>query len=103
MMHKLDLTQQSMSPSSYFFNLLILVNIGLFVFNLIPIPPLDGSRIFMYFLPDRYYYIIMRYEMLGGIVIMLLLYNGFLNRPLQNAINFCINLIYILFKNNIRL
>lgn len=38
------------------------ISLGLGLFNLIPIPPLDGSRILFAFLPDRYYYGIMRYE-----------------------------------------
>ena len=36
-----------------FFQYLMIINIGLAVFNLIPIPPLDGSKILMAFLPDR--------------------------------------------------
>jgi Zn-dependent protease len=32
------------------------------IFNLIPIPPFDGSRFFALFLPDRLYFSIMRYE-----------------------------------------
>jgi len=38
------------------------LNLSLAVFNLLPIPPLDGSRIFLSFLPDRYYFGLMRYE-----------------------------------------
>ena len=38
------------------------VNLGLTVFNLIPVPPLDGSRILNVILPDRIYFRIMRYE-----------------------------------------
>ena len=43
---------------SYFFS----VNIGLGVFNLIPVPPFDGSRILNVILPDRLYFKIMKYE-----------------------------------------
>ena len=38
------------------------INIGIGVFNLIPIPPLDGSRILNVVLPPKYYFGIMRYE-----------------------------------------
>ncbi len=38
------------------------VNLGLAIFNLIPIPPLDGSRILNVILPERTYFKIMRYE-----------------------------------------
>jgi Zn-dependent protease len=60
------------------FNLLyttMSMSIGLGLFNLIPFPPLDGSKVLFAFLPDRYYFKIMRYErygMLALIVIMLL-------------------------------
>ncbi len=55
-----------------FFSCLIFLNISLFIFNLIPIPPLDGSRILMCFLKDKAYYFVMRYESIGGIVVFLL-------------------------------
>ena len=42
----------------YFFS----INIGLGVFNLIPVPPFDGSRILNVVLPERLYFKVMRYE-----------------------------------------
>lgn len=39
---------------SNFFFYLIFINLGLMVFNLIPIPPLDGSKILEYFIPNKY-------------------------------------------------
>ena len=59
-----------------FFIYVVVLNLGLFVFNLIPIPPLDGSRVVMCFLPENVYYAIIRNEIFGSIVIMFLLYNG---------------------------
>ncbi len=56
-----------------FLSNLIWLNIGLGVFNLLPIPPLDGSKIFLPLLPSRLYYDIMRYEHLGWIVLMIAL------------------------------
>lgn len=41
-------------PLCTFLSLMLLVNVGLAVFNLIPIPPLDGSHIFETLLPDRF-------------------------------------------------
>lgn len=38
------------------------INIGLGLFNLVPIPPFDGSRLLYTFLPEKYYFGIMKYE-----------------------------------------
>jgi len=56
-----------------FLSTFVMLNIGLGVFNLIPIPPLDGSKIFLPLLPNRIYFDIMRYEHLGWIVLMVAL------------------------------
>ncbi|MBN1546416.1 MAG: site-2 protease family protein [Syntrophaceae bacterium] len=55
------------------------INIILAAFNLIPIPPLDGSKILMAFLPDNIRYIFHRMEPYGFFVIIALLYLGILN------------------------
>lgn len=58
------------------------LSIGLGVFNLIPFPPLDGSKVVGAFLPDKIYYRILRYEFAGMIVLMVLLWSGVLDAPL---------------------
>ncbi|MBE6662485.1 MAG: site-2 protease family protein [Ruminococcaceae bacterium] len=52
----------------------VLLNINLAVFNLIPIPPFDGSRIAHVFLPQKLYFRIMKYEQYIMIAILLLLW-----------------------------
>ena len=54
------------------------LNIGLGLFNLIPFPPLDGSKVLMSFLPDKYYYKVMKYERFGVIILIigLLIWNN---------------------------
>ena len=46
----------------YFLQYMVMMNVGLAVFNLIPVPPLDGSRVLLVFLPQRVYFGVMRYE-----------------------------------------
>lgn len=64
---------------------LIQYNIGLAVFNLIPIPPLDGSKVFLPMLPDKLYYDIMRYEHLGWILLVVSLSLGVLDPIIMNV------------------
>ena len=65
------------------------LNIGLMVFNLIPIPPLDGSKILFSFLPARSYKFILTYERYGSFILLAALFSGLLDMPL----NFLVNLI----------
>ncbi len=69
------------------FDLLAYISTSLGIFNLLPIPPLDGSRILGLFLPDRIYYGIMRYERYIMIVVFALLFSGVLSAPLGYAVN----------------
>ena len=62
-----------------FFSYATIINISLGVFNLIPIPPLDGSKILASVLPDRVYYKYMMYERYVMIALMLLLFTGVLD------------------------
>ena len=60
----------------------IQINVVLALFNLIPIPPLDGSKILMRFLPDRTVFKMMRYENICYIVLVALLFTGIFDAPL---------------------
>ena len=58
------------------------INIGLAVFNLLPIHPLDGSRIFGAFLPDRWLWKLERYSHYFTWILMALLFTNVLDGPL---------------------
>lgn len=65
-----------MSTINLVFSMFAFRNLCLMVFNLIPIPPLDGSKILGMFLPNRTYYNILQYERYAIILIMLLSVSG---------------------------
>ncbi len=67
----------------YLLYLGVILNVSLAIFNLIPVPPFDGSRIFYAFLPPKCYFGVMKYERVIMIVLILLLAFGFLSGPLQ--------------------
>lgn len=71
----------------YMFRFLAQINISLAVFNLIPIPPLDGSRLLTALLPDRIYYKIMAYEQYIMLALILLMITGVLTVPLSYLSN----------------
>jgi len=54
-------------------SLVIWLNIGMALFNLIPLMPLDGSRLLSVLLPSRWFNFLARYELYGLILIILLL------------------------------
>lgn len=74
---------------SYF----ISINIGLAIFNLIPIPPLDGSKVLSYFTSAEFDRKVQQYQMYIYVVFLVVMFTGILNTPL----NFISGLIYDLF------
>lgn len=66
----------------FFLTRLAVMSVGLGVFNLIPIPPLDGSKVLFSFLPNRMYYTILRYERYVMLALFALVFLGWLDQPL---------------------
>ena len=65
-----------------FFRVMTILNTGLAVFNLIPISPLDGSKILAILLPDAAYLKLMRYERYGMLILIALMFLNVLDKPL---------------------
>ena len=62
------------------------LSIGLGLFNLLPLPPLDGSKVLAMFLPDRAYAVWMRYERYGMLVLLALSFADIGSSFISNAI-----------------
>lgn len=54
----------------------VILNMSLIVFNLIPVPPLDGSRVLAWLLPSRYAVTLDRMEQFGILILLVLLWTG---------------------------
>lgn len=62
-----------------FLAMLAVLNVGLGTFNLIPVPPLDGSRLLLPLLPDRAVSVLLKYERICGVAFLALIASGILD------------------------
>ena len=69
------------------------LSVGLGLFNLIPIPPLDGSKVVAVLLPDRAYDWLMRYERFGMLVLLAVISVGIGSNALDSAIRWVFMLL----------
>lgn len=81
-----------------FFNYAAIVNIQLAVFNFLPIPPLDGSRILQVLIPSKYYFKYMQYERYIIWIVFALLFTNILTVPLSLITNSIFKLFENIFK-----
>lgn len=68
------------SPILYMIYFSVLLNVILAIFNLIPIPPLDGSKVLMHYLPSNMVMGYARFERYGFLVLMVLVFTGVLGK-----------------------
>lgn len=75
---------------------LVVLNVGLGIFNLFPIPPLDGSKVLFSILPEKIYWKILRYEKYVMGALIFLLWCGIFDEPLNAMIKGGLRLIGVL-------
>ncbi len=74
-------------------SMIITLSIGLGLFNLIPIPPLDGAKILGALLPENLYFKLMQYERYGMFLLFALLFFGVFDGPLRTGLLAMVNFI----------
>ena len=80
----------------YFLTMLqltVYISLGYMIFNLIPVPPLDGSKVLFSLLDDKKYIRLMRYEKYGSLLMLALVATGIVGRPLSAAIDWLFDFI----------
>lgn len=80
-------------PVQMFLYMFAFRNLCFMVFNLIPIPPLDGSKVLGIFLPNRVYYNVLQYERYAILLIMLLSLSGAFDMIMSGGVNAMLSLI----------
>lgn len=83
------------TPIAIFLETLIYLNVSLAVFNLLPIPPLDGSKVLSTFLPTSFQPVLDVLDQYGYVILLLLLYNGVFSiiiAPVYGLVDFLLKL-----------
>ncbi len=69
------------------FNYFAMINVSYAIFNLLPLPPFDGSRIFLTFLPTKWYFAIMKYERIIMLLVLIGMASGIFWTPIATLID----------------
>lgn len=77
-------------------NTTAVISISFAIFNILPIPPLDGSKILFSFVPQHIYKNLMRYERFGMIILIALIYLGTIDGFLNKTVMFVYEKLFII-------
>jgi Zn-dependent protease len=72
-----------MQPILILFQYLIMLNVSLAIFNLLPFPPLDGSKVLSTFLPESFQPVFQLLEQYGFLILLLLIYWGLIGAVMR--------------------
>jgi Zn-dependent protease len=87
------MSESLQEPVGLFLEYLLIMNISLAVFNLLPFPPLDGSKVLETFLPESMQPIMATLEQYGYLILMVLMYMGVLGAIISPVIRLVISLL----------
>jgi len=90
-----SLPESLQEPIGLFLRYLLIMNISLAVFNLLPFPPLDGSKVLDTFLPASMRPLLELLEQYGYIILMILIYMGFFNMIITPVLRIVGYLLYL--------
>jgi Zn-dependent protease len=90
-----QLPESLQEPIGIFLRDMLIMNISLAVFNLLPFPPLDGSKVLDTFLPASMRPLMEVLEQYGFILLMLLIYAGVLNAIISPVIRVVVYLLFL--------
>jgi Zn-dependent protease len=90
-----QLPETLQEPVSIFLEYLLVMNISLAVFNLLPFPPLDGSKILETFLPASFQPLLNVLEQYGYLILMVLIYIGFFNAIIRPVMSLVYYLLFL--------
>jgi Zn-dependent protease len=83
------------TPLRMFLLYSLIMNVSLAVFNLLPFPPLDGSKILQTFLPESMQPILTTLEQYGFLILMVFLYMGLFSKIFEPILGFVIKLLLL--------
>ncbi len=84
----------ALTVASMFFSIFTTLNLSYAVFNLFPIPPLDGSRILTSLIPRKWAMLSFQYERYSQVILFILLYLGAFTNILSSAVYWLYDKIY---------